>query len=217
MKCLCGCPWAVSNASPYTPKPLQQLLLHTLTADCFIISHFLLQFTVQRPQAPSNAQSCLNSLCSKSTHASPAARSRACIKPAQPELPPLLPTQLYNTLKRFADAEVGLLDAWSIAISAPSAGLFHELPHSLQLSQEDRDGPTQVWLSLAQSSPPGRLQVLGAWEAISHWQHAAELGLAVRVPHYTVQGHAGGAPWAMLLLPRENRQFLQLPSPCMPP
>lgn len=44
--------------------------------------------------------------------------------------------QLYKTLKRFADAEVGLLDAWRLTIDAPSAQLFHELPHCLQLNKD---------------------------------------------------------------------------------
>ena len=44
--------------------------------------------------------------------------------------------QLYKTLKRFSDAEVGLLDAWRLTIESPSATLFHELPHSMQLNKE---------------------------------------------------------------------------------
>jgi hypothetical protein len=55
--------------------------------------------------------------------------------------------QLYNTLKRLADADIGFLDAWHITIDSPSASLFERLPHSLSAGSGEKH-PTQVCAKL---------------------------------------------------------------------
>lgn len=48
--------------------------------------------------------------------------------------------RLYRTLKRYADAEVRLLDSWRVDFSAPAPGMFDDTPHSLTVPDAGANG-----------------------------------------------------------------------------
>lgn len=62
-----------------------------------------------------------------------------------PPPPPPPHTQLYTTLKRFADASVRHLDCWDVTVTAPDPSFFPELPYALQAV------PDKVWCGLRQA------------------------------------------------------------------
>ena len=117
--------------------------------------------------------------------------TRPCFSPTSPPSsqppppPPPPPAQLYHTLKRFADAPPRSLDCWSIAINAPDASYFPELPYALAVSPDKvrllemrawRDG----WLNnVRRLGRLGRLRVYAAVRAggVAR-QGENELGLA---------------------------------------
>jgi diacylglycerol kinase (ATP) len=143
---------------------------------------------------------------------------------------PFYLSQLYTTLKRFADARVRQLDAWTIEVEAPSPDLLGSMPHSLALDPGSKRllkgmfwnyfsvgldaKAAHAFHSLRERKPwltPGRL-MNQAWYAIFSCTGGWFCGAPPisKALHLRVRGGAGGPEWRDVPLPPSLRAIALL-------